>query len=333
MADTVENDVASGHPGLVSVIMPAYNAEKYILEAIMSVIHQTYAKWELVVVDDGSTDATAAIVKELLAADNRIKYVFQDNGGQGKARNNGLNYSTGKYIAFLDADDLWLPEKLRVQVEAISKNKADLLFSDAYLLEGTAAKTFNIIPGYYQGESAVHKFISGNYIPLLTVLLKRSAIENVKGFSELREIQNAEDYHLWIRLLINGCLFLGTNRPLAQYRIHDASVTSGEGKILFPALNCLKDIATTWPRYSADINQAMYSLINDHLAKVNISRWDIADRLLETRNGVTKENVSISFWKRVYFFFGKNIFRMLFNLKVKRSPGNTEHIRLKFSLV
>src|SRR5580765_2861093 len=100
MAEPVDNSIAAEPNDLVSVIMPAYNAEKYISDAIKSVIAQTYSNWELIVIDDGSTDATAAIIQQYLVTGTRIKYIYQDNGGQGKARNNGLNHAKGELIAF-----------------------------------------------------------------------------------------------------------------------------------------------------------------------------------------------------------------------------------------
>ena len=335
MADPLENNLAIRNTELVSVIMPAYNAEKYIAEAIHSVIQQTYTNWELIVIDDGSADRTAFIVKDLIGGNDRIKYLYQDNGGQGKARNNGLKHAKGEYIAFLDADDLWVPDKLLIQIRMMSGTRSDLIFCDAYVFEGKpgSEKRININPGYYRGEEAVHKFLFCNYIPILTVLVKRSALEKVNGFSEAKEIQNAEDYHLWLRLLINGNLFLGIDTPLAYYRIHLASATSGEGKLLFPVFCCLRDIAARWPQYSAATNRSIYSLINAHLAKVNISRWDIAGRLLDIRNGLSEQNVSLLFWKWVYVFFGKNIFRMLFSLKIKKNAGHTGHKKLKASFV
>src|SRR5205809_3501840 len=106
---------------LVSVIMPAYNAGKFITESIESVIAQTYAYWELLIVDDGSTDNTKNVIQNFSEKDKKIRYFFQANGKQGKARNMALSYASGNYIAFLDADDIWLPQKLEVQVKEIEE--------------------------------------------------------------------------------------------------------------------------------------------------------------------------------------------------------------------
>jgi len=296
---------------LVSVIMPAFNAENYIQDAIDSVTRQTYTHWELIIIDDGSTDRTAVIVKDHLIRDNRVKYFYQDNEGQGAARNNGLRNSQGKYIAFLDADDIWLPEKLRVQVEIMFANKVDLVFSDAYVFEDkpVGEKTLDIPPGYYQGEEAVRKFLFCNYIPILTVLAKRSALESVNGFSELRNIH--EDYDLWIRLLINGSSLLGIDSPLAYYRSHPGSSSGGEGKMLFFTINSLQHIKGKYPKYSVDINRSLYDLINEYLNKISFRKWDVAKQFLLARNQIANDKVSVSFWKTVHTLLGGRIFRVL----------------------
>ena len=118
---------------LVSIIMPAYNAEKYIADSIRSVLAQTYSNWELIVVDDGSTDRTANIVREFAGHDSRVRYIFQENGRLGKARNTGIANAAGSLIAFLDSDDLWIPRKLQMQLQAMSENSADVVFSNAYV--------------------------------------------------------------------------------------------------------------------------------------------------------------------------------------------------------
>ncbi|MFI3214434.1 MAG: glycosyltransferase family 2 protein, partial [Eubacteriales bacterium] len=105
--------------GLISVIVPIYNAEKYILQTIEMVMNQTYANWELILVDDLSTDKSVEVVEELLATitDERIKLIKQNkNTGAAHSRNKGVRAAAGRYIAFLDADDIWLPEKLEVEI-------------------------------------------------------------------------------------------------------------------------------------------------------------------------------------------------------------------------
>jgi glycosyltransferase involved in cell wall biosynthesis len=304
--------------------MPAYNAEKYIADAIDSVIKQTYTNWELVVVDDGSTDKTAAAINDHAIHDDRINYIYQENGGQGKARNKGLSKAQGKYIAFLDADDIWFPEKLQVQLELMSVNTVDLTFSDAYVFDEQPVfeKKIGMTAGYYKGEDAVRKFLYCNYIPILTVLAKKSAIDNAGGFSELRNIH--EDYDLWIRLLIAGHSFLGIDAALAHYRVHSASASSGEGKMLFFTINSLQQIKTMYPRYSADINRSLYDLINDQLDKINFSKWNVVRGLLLARNQLANEKISLSFWRFIHAVMGGRIFRILFRGRAKLMNGTVK---------
>ena len=114
---------------LVSIIMPAYNSERYIEEAIKSVICQTYKEWELFVIDDGSTDSTAALVEAVALKDSRVKLVrLKFNQGVAAARNKGLELAKGRYIAFLDSDDLWLPQKLEKQIAFMDENNYSFTF-------------------------------------------------------------------------------------------------------------------------------------------------------------------------------------------------------------
>src|SRR5712692_4293853 len=105
----------------VSVVIPVYNGERYLAEAISSVLDQTYKNFELIVVDDGSTDQSAAVVRSF--TDDRIRYLYQSNGGASKARNLGVAASRGTVIAFLDSDDVWLPHKLERQIDCLASHK------------------------------------------------------------------------------------------------------------------------------------------------------------------------------------------------------------------
>jgi glycosyltransferase involved in cell wall biosynthesis len=215
---------------LVSIIMPAYNASKYIQDAIDSVIKQTFLNWELIIVDDGSTDSTKEIVKKNSTNDSRIYYYFQENSKQGKARNLAISKSKGEYLAFLDSDDIWVPEKLQVQINEILIKNVDLVFSDSYVFHDSnfldKSKRMNTPNMILKGDDALNLFLAGNRIPILTVLAKKEKVVMVNGLSEKNSIQNAEDYHLWLKMLINGCAFYGSDKTLAFYRVHEQSSTN-----------------------------------------------------------------------------------------------------------
>jgi teichuronic acid biosynthesis glycosyltransferase TuaG len=308
---------------LVSVIMPAYNAEKYLAEAIESVIRQEYTSWELIVVDDGSTDNTAAIIKNYAAKDNRVRYMQQPHHNQARARNTGLLQASGELIAFLDADDIWMPDKLRLQVEVMHSFPVDLTFSDGYFFETgpeqDLQKKIGIKYGKYSGQQGVNDFLAANRIPLMTALARKTSLERVSNFSESPGIH--EDYDLWLRMLINGDTFLGINSCLAYYRTHAASSSSGEGKILFLDINTLQNIAERYPEYKTGVQRAIVDRIDDYLVNNNISHWKMANQLIGIRNGLMPGKLSVSFWKWVYINLGQNIFRIFFRWKMKLSSA------------
>lgn len=211
------------------MIMPAYNAGQFIRQAIASVLQQTYTRWELIVVDDGSTDDTATMVQALVQEDNRIRYLFQENGRQGKARNTGISYAAGDIIAFLDADDAWMPHKIEKQVNLMREHGADLVFADVYVIDEAGViirSTWNVRDGLYAGNQGLRIFFEGNEIPLVSAMVKKDCLLAVGGFSESTAVQYGEDYELWLRLLLNGAIFSSTSDRLAQYRVHHRQATS-----------------------------------------------------------------------------------------------------------
>ncbi|MHB1105095.1 MAG: glycosyltransferase family 2 protein [Lutibacter sp.] len=273
-----------GNNELVSVIMPAYNAESYIREAISSVITQTYSIWELIIIDDGSTDTTAKIVNEWLLKDNRIQYYYQENGKQGKARNFGISKSKGVYLAFLDADDIWLSEKLEIQIKEIQNKNVDLVFADSYIFKNDdildISQKINIIPTVFYDKSSLNFFLKENRIPILTVLVKREKIINVNCFSEELDIQNVEDYHLWLKLLMSNCIFYSSSCILAKYRLHDNSATSGDKLAISKIPNAFFDLLKLYPSFKKQIEQEMklkFKIIykRTHFTKPELTIWII----------------------------------------------------------
>lgn len=225
---------------LVSIIMPAYNAEKYIGDSIKSVLAQTYSNWELIVVDDGSTDGTAAVVREFVDRDNRIKYFYQENGRLGKARNTGIGHAAGPLIAFLDSDDLWVETKLEAQTRAMTEKNADIVFSKAWIFtdEDIAAQTETMLStvGLFSGQDFFDSLVRQNQLPVLTVLLKKSTLDRVGLFEEAQPYHGGEDYDLWLRLAQAGFVFYGMDAVLARYRRHDTAMTAAASNSFKPML-------------------------------------------------------------------------------------------------
>lgn len=225
---------------LVSVIMPAYNAERYIADSIRSVLDQTYQSWELVMVDDGSTDGTAEIVRRLAAGDSRIKYVFQENGRLGKARNRGVANSKGTLIAFLDSDDLWLKDKLDLQVQTLEATNADVIYSDGFIFQGDdpaiATKTFPIVRGRVEGVEMLNLLLVRNSVPVLSVLMRRETFDEAGPFEESPPYHGCEDYDLWLKAARRGAVFYGMGENLVRYRRHPAAMTSKDSNVLKPML-------------------------------------------------------------------------------------------------
>jgi glycosyltransferase involved in cell wall biosynthesis len=182
--------------------MPAYNVEPVVGEAIQSVIDQTYARWELWVIDDGSTDDTAAVVEPYLY-DERIHYVYQENQERCVARNHGFRRSTGDYITFLDADDLWLPEKLELQVSYLDTHpKVGLCFTYACILQPSG----DPFPRPYSvhlkpGQDPFYQLLRhGNFIAVGSELTRRGVYEERGPFDETMPVCANEDWELWLRV-------------------------------------------------------------------------------------------------------------------------------------
>ena len=223
----------------ISVITPVYNAEKYIKQTIASVQKQTYANWEMIVVDDGSTDQTPQMVQELASADERIHYIKQSNGRQGKARNTAIFHARGEYLAFLDADDLWHPDKLTLQMNCIQEQNVDVVFCRGWWLKdenNPEGFPMDAPLGLQDSAAFYTKQLQGYSIPMLSAMVKKETVLSVGGFDEDLRIQNAEDYQLWLRLSDSGCSFYGMQERLFYYRVHANQSTHDDGMAIIPAL-------------------------------------------------------------------------------------------------
>lgn len=208
------------HRPLVSVIVPAYNAEATIAAAIESILGQTYRDFEVIVVDDGSTDKTPEIVASL--QDERVHYIYQQNAERAVARNRGIAEAKGEYLAFLDADDQWLERKLEKQLALFENNQEiGLVYCDLYYFDSLTDKD---IAQYSRKYSKLHR---GMVLPELlrfcfiqspTPMIRRSVLEDREWFDP--ELPPIEDWDLWLRITAKSLVNF-VPEPLARYRFHD----------------------------------------------------------------------------------------------------------------
>lgn len=302
----------------ISVIMPAYNAELFIDEAIASVISQSYENWELIIINDGSTDKTSNIINDWLLKDKRIKYYYQQNGKQGKARNLGISKSKGNYLAFLDADDIWLPDKLAIQILEIQDNKVDLVFADSYVFSSSESNDISVrmnIPGFsFYDKNTIELFLERNRIPILTVLVKREAVTTVEGFSEKLDIQNVEDYHLWLKLLMHGFVFYSSNQVVAKYREHNNSATANDKLVLDKIPNAFFDLLKLYPNYKKLIQKELKSKFNLIYKRNLFTKPQLAICIKKNSKYLSKQTLNYGFLFMNFLFPTKVTKRLLIYL-------------------
>ncbi len=210
---------------IVSVIMPAYNAGRYIEKAIRSVQGQTFSRWELIVVDDCSGDDTAQIVSQLAQEDPRIcLYRNEQNLGAAKSRNRGLELHKGEYVAFLDSDDAWRPQKLERQINHMRQTDADLTYTAYAIMDTQGKKVFRdyLVPSKVDFDGLLKQ----NVIGCSTVML-RGAVAKEYRFSE--DFYH-EDYVLWLEMLKAGCTAAGLCEVLVEYRFYEQSKAGNKTK-------------------------------------------------------------------------------------------------------
>lgn len=205
----------------VSVIIPTYNRADMIGDAIRSVLDQTYGNWELIVVDDGSTDDTRAVVAGF--NDPRTHYVFQQNRGLPAARNTGIRAAQGIYIAFLDSDDCFLPQKLAWQVAALDAEPDTGLVASGYIETDAMLQPLREVASWHaHPELSTPQWLQTCPFISSSVLVRRAWLERVGLFDE--DMRYIEDWDLWLRLAHAGCRMRWVERIVSCYRFHGSNM-------------------------------------------------------------------------------------------------------------
>lgn len=215
----------------VSVVMPAYNVEAFVGGAIESVQSQTFKDFELLIVDDGSTDRTAEIVEAYARADRRIILLRQPNRGLSAARNAALQHSRGAYIAILDSDDVWVPSFLEWQVGILeTRADVDIVTGNAWYLGGPSdGRPATPTPDSRPDPDLRHLLADETAVFIMSVF-RRKVFETIGGFDE--EFRSNEDYDFWIRAAAAGFRFVRHDRPAGYYRRRADSLSSDELRML-----------------------------------------------------------------------------------------------------
>lgn len=210
---------------LVSIITPSYNSSSFIEETINSVIAQTYSNWEMIIIDDCSSDNSVDVINQSISKDNRIKLIQnKENKGAAETRNVGLKIAKGRYIAFLDSDDLWLPTKLEEQIAFMEKGNYPISFTKYGIVDEVGKsldKFVRVVDSVdYTG------YMKNTIIGMSTSMIDTELVEPFKFFN----IRTRQDTYLWITLLKRGHKAYGINKVLANYRVRKDSISANKFK-------------------------------------------------------------------------------------------------------
>jgi glycosyltransferase involved in cell wall biosynthesis len=263
----------------VSVIMPAFNVEPYVGDAIRSALAQTYTDFELIVVDDGSKDGTAEVVRTLMRQDPRIQLVQQANRGLAGARNSALRAARGELFALLDSDDLWEPEFLAEQLAVLhARPEVDIVTGNGWCLGG--AKHAQHARPYPDPRPVpdLASIIGDEWSVFIMSVVRRHVYTTIGPFDE--GMRSNEDYDFWLRAAVAGFTFARNDRPLGHYRIRSDSLSASDVRMLRGILHVytkLRPVIAERPREMAILERQIARFETEWLAAEARLALEIAD--------------------------------------------------------
>ena len=208
---------------LISIITPTYNSEKFISETIQSVQNQTYKNWEMIIVDDASSDKTTGIIEAFSISDKRVKlFKLKKNSGTGVARNTALTHASGKYITFLDADDLWKPEKLSKQINFLKERQLPFTFSFYECMDEEGNSLNKLVEA--PKNLSYRQLFYCNYVGNLTGIYDAEYF----GKIQISPIRKRQDWMMWLTILNKEKMAYPVPESLAIYRIRENSISASK---------------------------------------------------------------------------------------------------------
>lgn len=308
---------------LVSVIVPVYNAEAHIAEALNSVFAQTYRPLEIIVIDDGSTDRTPEIVKSF----PEVRYILQHNGGPSVARSRGLAAAQAEYVAFLDADDIWDPTKLSEQIAIMERHpEAGLVFADMRHFDErnepqpSMFAKYGFTADFFGSESRVknpvRKLVQANFIPTSSVLARKRVIMQTGGFDE--QFRKAEDWDLWLRMALCAPVFY-LPKVLMRKRVHQVNVSHDAAGMNVAALAVLEKLGREHRDDLIRLDIDMDAVLRD--AYRNLGYFHIRHAAIAEARAALWRSLSLGFQVRSLIYFLSTLLGRRFVSSVVRVRG------------
>ncbi len=293
---------------LVSIILPTYNCAAFLPHSIGTILLQTYNSYEIIVIDDGSTDNTKEVLHPFM---QRIKYIrLEQNKGLPTARNIGIRSAQGKYIAFIDADDLWLPEKLQTDIEYFeTHSEVSMIYSKHINIDEKGddldGNTKRQLPS---GNIFTQLFSEQNFIITSSVVVRKEVFETTGLFDE--QLFNCQDWDMWLRIAFHFQV-AGINKPLVKYRHNPHSLSKNRNNVLKYQKIIIDKIYNKFKDTENGIHEKLYKKrLASHYAKAGRYYLRIGDKNRANENfGLSLKNAPLNFRSLRYYlctFFHKS---------------------------
>jgi glycosyltransferase involved in cell wall biosynthesis len=253
----------------VSVIIPTYNRAAMLGDALESVLAQTYQDFEVIVVDDGSTDHTSRVVDRY---HRRVRYIRQENQGHAAAKNTGIATAGGRYIAFLDDDDVWLPRKLALQVDLLESNPdVGLVYAAGYRVEGGERTLICTEAPPFEPEGVVRRLLKGNFLAICSVLVRAQALNDAGAFDPAHG--PCDDWDMWLRVASRGHRFGHVSQPVWEYRFHATNMMFDNARFNAGRISVLKQFFAA-PELAVSVKSARKYYLTKHLVEAGMDYYN-----------------------------------------------------------
>ncbi len=258
----------------VSIIIPAYNVEAYILDTLRSVIEQTVSDFEALIIDDGSTDRTAEVVTAFIGQDSRFKILHKPNGGLSSARNFGIRHAKGEYIALLDGDDIYFPNKLKTHIDVLDRNPSvGVVYSASQAIRENGDSTWMTLSGKPLYTNALKSLLCKNFVGHgSNGIFRKSIVADIGDFDE--DLKSVEDLDFWLRVAGTSWQFYRVPSVQCGYRVRAAGLSFNLDRMQATQAQVMQSAYARNPELSATIAPTANAYFYRYLARTALTSGD-----------------------------------------------------------